>query len=70
VNVCYYSVQKLLSSNLLSKNIKITIYRAVILPVVLYGRQGLVSYIEGGTVHRLRVCEGVRQEGAEDDIPF
>jgi hypothetical protein len=34
---CYYSVQNLLSSSLLSKNIKIRIYRTVILPVVLYG---------------------------------
>ena len=34
---CYYSVQNLLSSRLLSKNIKIMIYRNIILPVVLYG---------------------------------
>jgi len=36
-NACYYSVQKLLSSRLLSKNLKIKIYRTIILPVVLYG---------------------------------
>jgi hypothetical protein len=30
-------VQNLLSSSLLSKNLKIKIYRTVILPVVLYG---------------------------------
>jgi hypothetical protein len=30
-------VQNLLSSSLLSKNVKIKIYRTVILPVVLYG---------------------------------
>ena len=36
-NVCYYSVQNLLSSSLLSKNLKIKIYRTIILPVVLYG---------------------------------
>ena len=36
-NVCYYSVQNLLSSGLLSKNLKIKIYRIIILPVVLYG---------------------------------
>jgi hypothetical protein len=30
-------VQKLLSSRLLSKNLKIRIYRNIILPVVLYG---------------------------------
>ena len=33
-NACYYSVQNLLSSNLLSKNIKIKIYRTIILPVL------------------------------------
>ena len=30
-------MQKLLSSRLLSKNLKIKIYRTIILPVVLYG---------------------------------
>jgi len=36
-NACYYSVQNLSSSSLLSKNLKIKIYRTIILPVVLYG---------------------------------
>jgi len=36
-NACYYSVHNLLSSRLLSKNLKIKIYRNIILPVVLYG---------------------------------
>ena len=36
-NACYHSVLKLLSSRLLSKNLKIKIYRTIILPVVLYG---------------------------------
>ena len=36
-NACYYSVQNLLSSSLLSKTLKINIYRSIILPVVLYG---------------------------------
>jgi len=36
-NACYRSVQNLLSSSLLSKNLKIKIYRTIILPVVLYG---------------------------------
>jgi hypothetical protein len=35
-NACYHSVQNLFSSSLLSKNIKIKIYRTRILPVVLY----------------------------------
>jgi hypothetical protein len=34
---CYHSVQNLLSFTLLSKNLKIKIYRTIILPVVLYG---------------------------------
>jgi hypothetical protein len=34
---CCHSVQNLLSSRLLSKNIKIRIYKTIILPVVLYG---------------------------------
>jgi hypothetical protein len=36
-NDCYYSVQNLLSYCLTTKNLKIKIYRTVILPVVLYG---------------------------------
>jgi len=36
-NACYHSEQNCLSSRLLSKSLKITIYRTVILPVILYG---------------------------------
>jgi hypothetical protein len=36
-NACYYSVKNILSSRLISKNLKIKIYKTVILPVVLYG---------------------------------
>jgi hypothetical protein len=36
-NACYHSIQNLLSSRLLSSNIKIGIYRSIIFPVVLYG---------------------------------
>jgi hypothetical protein len=36
-NPCYHSDQKLMSSRLLSKNVKIRIYKTIILPVVLYG---------------------------------
>ena len=36
-NAGYHSVQTILSSSFLSKNIKIKIYRTIILPVVLYG---------------------------------
>jgi hypothetical protein len=36
-NACYHSVQSLLSSHLLSGNLKVKIYKTIILPVVLYG---------------------------------
>ena len=36
-SACYHSVQNLLSSSLLSKNLMIKIYRTIILPIVLYG---------------------------------
>ena len=36
-NACYHSVQNLLSSSMLSKNLKIKIYRTIILPVDFYG---------------------------------
>jgi hypothetical protein len=36
-NACYHSVQNLLSSRLLSKIVKVRIYKTIILPVVLYG---------------------------------
>jgi hypothetical protein len=46
---CYHSVENLLSSHLLSKYVKIRIYKTLILPVVLYGCETLVSDIKGGT---------------------
>jgi hypothetical protein len=36
-NACYHSIQNLLSSHLLSKKLKIRIYKTLILPVILYG---------------------------------
>jgi hypothetical protein len=36
-NACYHSVQSLLSPRLLSRNVKVKIYKAIILPIVLYG---------------------------------
>jgi hypothetical protein len=35
-NACYHSVQNLLSSQMLSKNLNFRIYKTIILPVVLY----------------------------------
>ncbi|KAJ4450863.1 hypothetical protein ANN_02295 [Periplaneta americana] len=54
-NACYYSVEKLLSSSLLSKNLKVRIYKTVILPVVLYGCETWTLTLR--EEHRLRVSE-------------
>ena len=54
-NSCYYSLEKILSSHLLSKKLKVNTYKTIILPVVLYGCEtwSLIFREE----HRLRVCE-------------
>jgi hypothetical protein len=36
-NACYHLVQSVLSSRLLSRNVKVKIYKTIILPLVLYG---------------------------------
>jgi hypothetical protein len=41
--VCYHSVQNLLSYSLLSRNLKIKIYKTIMLPIVLYGCETWVS---------------------------
>jgi len=54
-NACNHSAQNLLSSGLLSKNLKTTISRTIIMPVVLYGCEtwSLILREE----HRLRAFE-------------
>ncbi|KAJ4430709.1 hypothetical protein ANN_19300 [Periplaneta americana] len=54
-NACYYSVEKLLSSSLLSKNLKVRIYKTVILPVLLYGCETWTLTLR--EEHRFRVFE-------------
>jgi hypothetical protein len=54
-NACYYSVQNLLSSCLISKTLKIKIYKTVLLPVVLYGYETWCLTLR--EEHRLRVFE-------------
>jgi hypothetical protein len=54
-NACYHSVQSLLSSRLLSKNLKMKIYKTIILPVILYGRETWSLTLK--EEHRLRVFE-------------
>jgi hypothetical protein len=52
-NACYYSVQYLLPSRLISKYLTIKIYKNVILQVVLYGCKTWSVTLE--EEHRLRV---------------
>jgi hypothetical protein len=54
-NACYYSVRNLLSSRLISRNLKIKIYKTVIFPVVLYGCE--TWFLTFKEEHRLRVFE-------------
>jgi hypothetical protein len=54
-SACYLLVQNLLSSRLLSRNIKIRIYKTIILSVVLYGSETWSLTLR--EKHRLRVCE-------------
>jgi hypothetical protein len=54
-NTCYHSVQNLLFSRLLSKNIKIRIYKAIILPLVLYGCE--IWSLTSREEHRLKVFD-------------
>ena len=51
-NTCYHSVQNLLSSSLLSKNLKIMVYRSIILPVLYVCETWSLTLREE---HRLRV---------------
>jgi len=57
VNACYHLAQNLLSSRLLSKNLKIKIYRTIIWPIVLYGCEtwSLTSWEE----RKLRLFENM-----------
>jgi hypothetical protein len=54
-NSCYHLVQSLLSSCLLSRNLKVKIYKTIILPVVLYGCETWSLSLR--EKHRLRVFE-------------
>jgi hypothetical protein len=55
VNACYRSVQSLLSSRLLSRNLNVKIYKTIILPVVLHGCETWSVTLR--EEHRLRVFE-------------
>jgi len=57
-NAFYQTVQNLLSSRLLSKNLKIKICRIIILPAVLYGCETWSLTLRGGG-RKLRVFENM-----------
>jgi hypothetical protein len=61
-NACSYLLQNLVSSCLISKNLKIKMYKTVILPVVLYGCETWSLTLE--EEHRLKVFEN----SVEEDI--
>jgi hypothetical protein len=52
-NACYNSVQNLLSSSLLSKNIKVQVHRTIILPLILFGCEAWFLTLR--KEHRVRV---------------
>jgi hypothetical protein len=54
-NACCHSAQNLLSSRLLSENVKIRIFKPIILPVVLYGCETWSLTLR--EVRRLRMFE-------------
>ena len=54
-NLCYYSLEEILSSHLLSKKLKVNTYKTIILPVVLYGCETWSLMLR--EEHRLRVFE-------------
>jgi hypothetical protein len=54
-NACYHSVQSLLSFHLLSKDLKMRIYKTIILPAILYVCETWSLTLR--EEHRLRVFE-------------
>ena len=65
-SACYHSVQKVLSSRLLSKYINVKIYRNIILLVVLYGCETWLLTLR--EEHKLMVFENRVLKGVEENI--
>jgi hypothetical protein len=75
-NAYYHSVQSLLSSRLLSRNLKVKIHKTIIKPIVLYGCETwslTLRLFENIVLRRIfglkrdeanRMTEGVAQRGA------
>ena len=54
-NANYYSLEKILSSHLLSKKLEVNTYKTIILPIVLYGCETWSLTLR--EEHRLKVFE-------------
>jgi hypothetical protein len=54
-NACYHLVQSLLSSCLLSRKVKVKLYKTIILPIILYGCE--TWFLTLREEHGLRVFE-------------
>ena len=54
-NACYYSLEKIVSSRLLSKKLKDKTYKTIVLPIVLYGCE--TWFLTLREENRLRVFE-------------
>jgi hypothetical protein len=65
-NACYHSVQNLLSCRLLSKNIKIRMFKTIILPVILYGYK--IWFLVLKEEHRLRVLRRIYGQKRDEVI--
>jgi hypothetical protein len=59
-NSCYHSVQNILASRLLSRNVKVRIYKTIILLVVIYGCETWSLTVR--EEHNLWVLEQVVEE--------
>ena len=67
-NACYLSIQNILSYSLLSKNLKIKVYKTNILPVSLYGWENwLFTLREGGRLRVFENCVLRRKCGSKRD---
>jgi hypothetical protein len=67
-NACYHSVQNLLSSCLLSKNVNIRIFKTIILPVVLYGCATWSLTLREERRLRVRWVEHVASRGEKQNV--
>jgi hypothetical protein len=63
-NSCCHSVQNLLYSRLLSRNVKVKIHETIILPVVLYGCEAWSLTLREERTY----TDGVREQGSEENV--